>query len=247
MWRRIRRELYLLPRGEQRALIVLSFLLLASLGSRIGVQSLPGREPEGLEEFVAESRRILAAAALADSLERVRQDSVWRARQDSTWRTRQDSLARYARNKRYASNQHSAPSRISIPLHAIELNSADSAGLIPLPGIGPVFAGRIIRYRELLGGYHRTSQLSEVYGMKLETVKLIEPFLTLDTSLVRKIPVNEAAFRQLLRHPYLEYNDVKAIVNYRDAMGMITSLEEIREHALLADSIFERVQCYLRE
>jgi DNA uptake protein ComE-like DNA-binding protein len=143
------------------------------------------------------------------------------------------------------STYHRPSHGISIPPHSIELNSADSAGLLPLPGIGPVFAGRIISYRELLGGYHHTGQLSEVYGMRPETIELIDQYLNIDTSLICKIPLNTASFRQLLRHPYLEYDDVKAIVNYRDVMGRITSLQEIKEHALLADSIVEWAGYYL--
>ncbi len=83
MLKKVRREFYLLPRGEQRAMIILSFLLVASLGFRITVQMLPGRQPEGLDQFVEESRQILAAMAEADSLEEARQDSLYRARRDS--------------------------------------------------------------------------------------------------------------------------------------------------------------------
>ena len=49
-----------------------------------------------------------------------------------------------------------------------ELNRADTQQLISVYGIGPVFARRIIRYRELLGGFYRPDQLMEVYGFSLE-------------------------------------------------------------------------------
>ncbi len=63
MIRRILREFYLLPRGEQRALILLSLLLILSLLVRIAVRLLPGREPAGLEQFEQEARAILHALA----------------------------------------------------------------------------------------------------------------------------------------------------------------------------------------
>lgn len=52
----------------------------------------------------------------------------------------------------------------SIPFQ-VELNSTDSIELIKIKGIGPVFASRIMKYRDLLGGYVSISQLQEVYGI----------------------------------------------------------------------------------
>ncbi len=40
-----------------------------------------------------------------------------------------------------------------VPVQIIELNSSDSASLETLPGIGPVLSARIIKYRNLLGGF----------------------------------------------------------------------------------------------
>ena len=48
----------------------------------------------------------------------------------------------------------------------MDLNTADSTTLMALKGIGPVFSVRIVKYRELLGGYYETAQLQEVYGCR---------------------------------------------------------------------------------
>ena len=76
MSRQLYREFYLLPRGEQRALILLSLLLILSLLFRITVQLLPDREPEGIEEFEQEASLIMASFAKADSLQQHRRDSI---------------------------------------------------------------------------------------------------------------------------------------------------------------------------
>lgn len=47
----------------------------------------------------------------------------------------------------------------------VELNSADSSELLKINGVGPVFASRIIKYRNKLGGFATTEQVTEVYGM----------------------------------------------------------------------------------
>lgn len=221
MSRRIYREFYLLPRGEQRALILLSLLLILSLIFRIMVQFLPEKEPEGMEEFEQEARRIIASIARADSLDR-----------SGSNRTRQYPASSFQTK--------------TIPVaYPIDINRADSAQLLPLPGIGPVFAGRIIKYRNLLGGYVSVDQLGEVYGISAETLDMIRGRITIDTSLICKMPLNHATFRELLRHPYLEYENVKAIVNYRDFKDTIRSFRELYENSILPDSLLHRVLPYL--
>ena len=228
MIKKILREFYLLSRGEQRAMLLLSLLLIISLGFRIIVQMLPGCEPAGMEQFLVESRKIMADMAGADSLARIRQDSLSAVRREF-----------------YTSYPKKAYYPPPVPVRSIDLNSVDSAGLLPLPGIGPIFAGRIIKYRNLLGGFVNTDQLSEVYGMGKETVLNISPLLFIDTSKIIRLDMDSASFRDLLRHPYLEYKDVKAIVKYRDFKGSVSSLQELREQMLVPDSTLKKVEPYL--
>jgi len=229
MSKRLKREFYLLPRGEQRGLILLSLLLILSLIFRITVQLLPEREPEGLEEFEQEASLLLAALTEADSLRQTRKDSS--GQKSSGYPNRANSTV-----------QRNTRAYIAQP---IDINRADSADLLPLPGIGPVFAGRIIKYRNLLGGFANVEQLEEVYGMSIETLDLIKDGVAIDTSAIHKIQLNSATFRELLRHPYLEYEDVKAIVNYRDFKDTIQSFKELQSNYILSDSLLRQVLPYL--
>lgn len=133
----------------------------------------------------------------------------------------------------------------ALELQRIDLNRADSSELIRLPGIGPVFAGRIVKYRELLGGYHRHQQLKEVYGLPEETVGLLQEKVFIDTAAVRKLDLQTATFRQLLRHPYLGYEEVRTIVRYRDLMGGISSINELIDNELITDSLWVKIAPYL--
>jgi DNA uptake protein ComE-like DNA-binding protein len=228
MSKRLNREFYLLPRGEQRALILLSLLLILSLLFRISVQLLPDRKPEGLEEFEQEDRLIMASFARADSLKEARSDSLARS----------------------ATIIHGKSSKsLSIPKGAkqagpVNINRADSAQLLPLPGIGPVFAGRIIKFRNLLGGFISSDQLGEVYGMPAETLERIKGSFYIDTTAIHKVQLNSATFSDLLRHPYLEYGDVKSLVKYREFIGNITSINELRRNQILPDTTLDKVEGY---
>ena len=64
----------------------------------------------------------------------------------------------------------------------IELNGADSATLVGVRGIGPLTAGRIVRYRERLGGFVRVEQLLEVRGMLEKNYQQIFPHIRADSS-----------------------------------------------------------------
>lgn len=130
------------------------------------------------------------------------------------------------------------------PPMIIEINTADSAKLVSLPGIGPVYAGRILKYRGLLGGYFSCEQLLEVYGMDSSRYAGISEYITQDASLLSKIAINEADFKTLLRHPYLDYETVKQIVNYRKYNGTIPNTDTLK--AVIAyDPMYEKVKHYI--
>ncbi|MDD4755303.1 MAG: helix-hairpin-helix domain-containing protein [Prolixibacteraceae bacterium] len=109
----------------------------------------------------------------------------------------------------------------------LELNSADSLQLVRLRGIGPVFAARIIKYRNLLGGYYSAQQLLEVYNFPEETFYEIRRYITVDTAAVKKIRINYAGYSELLRHPYFEKSDVKKIIEYREKHGSFSTVGQI--------------------
>ncbi|MBL0047966.1 MAG: helix-hairpin-helix domain-containing protein [Bacteroidetes bacterium] len=127
----------------------------------------------------------------------------------------------------------------------VELNSADTAELKAIKGIGSAFAKRILNYREKLGGFLSFKQLYEVWGVDTETVSKIIPQLTLNTAMVRKIPINHCNVSDLKKHPYLNYNIANNIVLYRDRHGDFTKLQDIRQAVLVNEELFRKIAPYL--
>lgn len=132
----------------------------------------------------------------------------------------------------------------ALPLF-IELNTADSVALQQLRGIGPSFAARILKYRELLGGYHRKEQLLEVYGFPEETFHSIKENISTDTMKVKKIRINFAEYTELLRHPYIKKEQVDAILNYRQMHGPLTSNELLLAEGLVDSATFVVLRPYI--
>lgn len=107
----------------------------------------------------------------------------------------------------------------------IELNTADTLILKKVPGIGSVFANRIVKYRNLLGGYFSAEQLREVYGIDEEKFTALLPWFEADAGTIRKLRVNLLPTDSLSRHPYLSYKQAKAIAGLKDRKGKLSGWE----------------------
>jgi competence protein ComEA len=57
---------------------------------------------------------------------------------------------------------------------SIDLNKAAPSDLEKLPGIGPTFSQRIVRYRDAIGGFDSVAQLQKVYGLPPETYENVK-------------------------------------------------------------------------
>lgn len=127
----------------------------------------------------------------------------------------------------------------------LELNSADSADLVELYGIGPVFANRILKYRDLLGGFYSVNQLLEVYNFPEETFRKIENRISVDTLLLKKIRLNFAEYPDLIRHPYLDKKQVSALLKFREKNGSYYELEQVISNDLVDNETFSKLKPYL--
>ncbi|MBQ2448356.1 MAG: helix-hairpin-helix domain-containing protein, partial [Bacteroidales bacterium] len=119
----------------------------------------------------------------------------------------------------------------------LDLNQVDSLTLLSVKGIGPYSAGKILAYRRALGGFVSLDQLDEIEGLRAENLQNLKQVAYLHSAEtpaagdslagVKQLLVNKADFKQLLRHPYLSYSQVCAIVNRRRESGRIDSLEAL--------------------
>lgn len=112
---------------------------------------------------------------------------------------------------RYASN---------VPdLASVDINLATLEDLKTLPGIGSYRAERIIKFREMLGGFVSVEQLGTTYGIPDSTFQLIEPYLLYERSIYRKTAINLLTKEELAQHPYINKKMAAILVNYRQNHG----------------------------
>jgi competence protein ComEA len=130
-------------------------------------------------------------------------------------------------------------------IQIINLNKCDSLQLLTLPSIGPTFAGRILKYRKKLGGFFDAEQLLEVYGFDQERLANVSAYLVISGADIQKLAVNKATFKELLAHPYFNYEQVKVLVNYREKIGPIKNISNLSQLEHFSAKDVERLAPYL--
>ncbi len=126
----------------------------------------------------------------------------------------------------------------------VNISMADTTELMLIRGIGPVFSRRIVRYRELLGGYHCITQLQEVFGIDSLRFQEISNQVTADSIHIRKMDVNRVSYTDLVKHPYIDKRTATAIINLRDQHGPFTSAKEIKRSYIIDECLWQRLAHY---
>jgi competence ComEA-like helix-hairpin-helix protein len=127
----------------------------------------------------------------------------------------------------------------------ININSADTNELKSVPGIGSVLSKRIIKYRELLGGYSNIDQLNDVYGLKGRSLANIKSCTYIDTLFTpEQIRVNFCDWKEFVKHPYIDSRLANDIIHLRSTKGFLERIDDLKEIPYLNDSILYHLNPY---
>jgi competence protein ComEA len=133
------------------------------------------------------------------------------------------------------------PSKSNAP---VAVNSCTQEQLMQLKGIGTGYANRIIKYRDILGGYVDIAQLKEVYGMTDSLYEAIKPYILIDKTHIKTIAINNATEEELYKHPYIR-KMAKGIVAYRKDIGGFKHIEDFKQVPLINEEIYRKIVPYL--
>jgi competence ComEA-like helix-hairpin-helix protein len=147
----------------------------------------------------------------------------------------------------YQNNHSEAPKYEKKERHITEVNvnSADTAAFIALPGIGAKLAYRITNFRDKLGGFYSVDQIKETYGLPDSTFQIIKPYLHVNEAVIKKFNINMATKDELKVHPYIRWNLANAIVEYRNQHGKFNNLNDVKNIALIDENTFAKIAPYL--
>lgn len=128
----------------------------------------------------------------------------------------------------------------------VELNTADSATLRSVTGIGAKTVGAILEYRSRLGGFYSPEQLAEVRGVTESNYEKILKQISCDSCKITKIDVNFASSNVLSRHPYLAPQTLRKLLKLRQLKGGWSTAQEMIDDHILSREEAARLTPYLR-
>ena len=70
--------------------------------------------------------------------------------------------------------------------------------------------------------------------------------IQIDTTKIVKINLNNTSIEELWNHPYLNYKQSKAIVNYRLQHGDFQNIKDIQNIVLIDSQLFRKIAPYLK-
>ena len=217
-------------KNERIAIItIVSMIVIILIIKYLIIKNPPKRDyfKHNLDSIVARREFVMDSIRVADSIER---DKKMKKDKACLVPTGNSSKKQKTKQKVTRKDNTCVVHHEERAVTIVDLNTADTTILKQLPGIGSTFAKWIVEYRAKLGGYCESGQLLEVYGMDSSRYEGIKDFVKIDSSFTpKKLRINADEFKVLLKHPYLEYEAVKEIVNYREHKGLITSWEQLEK------------------
>lgn len=122
-----------------------------------------------------------------------------------------------------------------------DINTADTTQMQELKGIGRVFAHKILKFRDALGGFRDIDQVAETYGLNPEVMDEIKK-KTFVGSKIQLIKINKV---ETFKHPYLKPNQIKIILNYRKQHGNFNAIEDLKQIKVLTEEDINKMKPYL--
>ncbi len=132
------------------------------------------------------------------------------------------------------------------PETLLDFNLIDETALVSRANIDVALAKRIIKYRQLLGGFIYKDQLAEVYGITGDQKSRIEACVFIRKGFTpKKVRLNNADENTLKTHPYISDALASDILRYREVVGSINSTGELTGFKSANTADFEKLISYL--
>ena len=149
----------------------------------------------------------------------------------------------YSREKTYPTGPSFTGTQQTKTNSPVDVNLATTEEWQTLRGIGPGYAGRIVKFRDKLGGFSSIAQVGETFGLPDSVFQKIEPRLVL-SPVLRMLPVNKATEEELAEHPYLSDRQAHIMVLFRNNHGPFKGVDDLKQIKAIPDSTLQKLTPY---
>lgn len=130
------------------------------------------------------------------------------------------------------------PTKNQHKIQIIDINEASIPEWEALPGIGPVLANRIVKYRDKLGGFVEIDDVKKTYGIRDSLFEQIKPYLLVKQ--LGKPSINKASVA-ILEKAGVSSAIAVAIVEFRTQYGKFEKLEDLKKIVFIQPTQFEEL------
>ncbi len=128
-----------------------------------------------------------------------------------------------------------------------DINLATAEDFTVIKGIGEKRSEQIIRYRNKLQGFSYNYQLYELWNMPPELITdVLSVFKIENKPQIKKVNVNTAAFKEVLKTPYVDYELCKKIFDYRDEVAELQNITELKNIEGFPINKYDLIALYLK-
>lgn len=131
----------------------------------------------------------------------------------------------------------------------IEINSSTAEDFQRLKGIGKVFAERIVKYREMIGGFSSIEQIKEVYGIhdtiyqKFKSNIYVKPISKKQIIVTKKIiEINSANQDDFESLNGIGKVFAQRIIQFREKLGGFRNKEQLKDVYGIHDTIYQKIK-----
>lgn len=234
------KDYFTFNQAERKGIIILLALIVLLLAANLFLPYFVSREHTDFTEFQKAIAEFEKNNTVQKSNNTTPFKEMERKREEPSFEKKPYNYTPFIDKKKY-----DTPKKVSKNDFVINLNTSDTAELKKIYGIGTSYANRIIKYRNLLGGYARVEQLQEIYNFDTLLFQKIKHHFYVEEKDIHKININTADFKTLIKHPYLNQELTHEILNYR-FYQKFDSIEQLKEIYLVNDSMFVNLAPYFK-
>ena len=109
----------------------------------------------------------------------------------------------------------------------------------------PYFSASHLQVPTSTRRFYDITQLTEVYNMPKIPKEEIVKYFYLEGDQTLKLNINTDSIIHLSKHPYINWNLAKSIINYRKVHGNYDAVEQITSIKIISDSLYQKIAPYL--